>query len=77
MDFVLIQSNQRSYSKEASLPYEAFALQIVQNRGLEISYPVRSGLRFCNRFRNALANALTTIVLPAFARSFFADGARK
>ncbi|WP_256540455.1 hypothetical protein [Mucilaginibacter aquariorum] len=61
--------------KKASLPHKAFALQIGQNHGLESFSPLRSliGPRF-SKISYAPTAHKATIVLPAFARSCFADG---
>jgi hypothetical protein len=60
--------------KKASLPHRAFALQINQNHGLE-SFALLP-LALCPRFSKisyAPTTLKATIVLPAFARSCFAD----
>jgi hypothetical protein len=59
------------------LPHRAFAPQTGQNHGLESFAPLRSLIvpRFC-KISYALASLKATIVLPAFARSCFADGGK-
>jgi hypothetical protein len=56
----------------------AFAPQIVQNHGLESFAPLAFALalRF-SKISYALATLKATIVLPAFARSCFADPEEK
>ncbi|RFZ89886.1 hypothetical protein D0C36_24250 [Mucilaginibacter conchicola] len=55
------------------MPHEAFTLQAGRTTGWK-SFAPPTAHNFCKRFRNALTTAQATIVLPAFARSFFADG---
>jgi len=68
------KSNQKGFSRNASLPHLAFARQIRQNQGCNYFVLLRSyNLRFS---KNLLcpATAQATIVLPALARSCSADG---
>ncbi|RFZ90547.1 hypothetical protein D0C36_22470 [Mucilaginibacter conchicola] len=50
----MIQSNQKSYSKEASLPHKAFSLQAVRTTGGNILPPLCSHT----------ANASASIAMP-------------
>jgi hypothetical protein len=64
--------------KKASLPHRAFAPQTGQNHGLE-SFALLSFASSPALLQNSLCpcHAQGTIVLPAFARSCFADGEEK
>jgi len=64
--------------KNASLPHKAFALQTGQNHGLESFAPLAFALplRF-SKISYAPATHKAIIVLPAFARSCFADTGEK
>ena len=64
--------------KKASLPHKAFALQTRQNHGLESFAPLRSLIAIASaKFPMPLQPHKATIVLPAFARSCFADREKK
>ncbi|NOW93400.1 hypothetical protein FHW89_000047 [Mucilaginibacter sp. SG564] len=69
------KSNQKGFSRNASLPHIAFTRQIGQNQGCNYFAQLRSYIS--PRFSKNLlcpAAAPPTIVLPAFARSLSADG---
>ncbi|WP_147321985.1 hypothetical protein [Mucilaginibacter conchicola] len=60
------------------MPHKAFTLQIAQNHGLQNLAPTLFAQGpAIGKYCYALANTPSTIVLPAFARSFFADWKRK
>jgi hypothetical protein len=82
----LIKSNQKSSQQKcffAALPVfmpiaEAFALQIVQNHGLQLFCPASPLFPpLLQKLAMPFATAQATIVLPAFARNLSADGDRK
>jgi hypothetical protein len=70
----LIQSNQKSSRQKGFFAHQAFALQTMQNHGLESFAPLAfaHSPRF-SKISYAPAAHKATIVLPAFARSCFAD----